>query len=214
MIDAEAASGTLATRAASLFVAFRAGDDTKMSELVTLVTPILWHTARAQRLDAMTAEDVVQTTGLALVRSVASISDPQAVLQWLIVSTRREAWRVVKRADRVQPQEFEADDVVWGMHKRPEERVLQNEGDSRLWQHIAQLSERCRALLRVIAFADRPDYAAVAEALGIAGRTLGPPRAARAGGRRAPRGPRRPPPGAAPRASPGLQLAADPAWEA
>jgi RNA polymerase sigma factor (sigma-70 family) len=176
MIDAEAASGTLATQAATMFTGFRAGDATKMGDLVSLVTPILWHTARAQRLDPVTAEDVVQTTWLALVRSADSITDPQAVLQWLIVSTRREAWRVAKRSDRVQPYEFEAEEIVSAAHERPEDRVLQDDGDSRLWQHIARLPERCRALLRVIAFADRPDYAAVAKALGMPIGSIGPTR--------------------------------------
>jgi RNA polymerase sigma factor (sigma-70 family) len=176
MIDAEAASGTLATRAATMFTGFRAGDATKMGDLVSLVTPILWHTARAQRLDPVTAEDVVQTAWLALVRSADSITDPQAVLQWLIVSTRREAWRVAKRSDRVQPYEFEAEEIVSAAHERPEDRVLQDDGDSRLWQHIARLPERCRALLRVIAFADRPDYAAVAKALGMPIGSIGPTR--------------------------------------
>ena len=54
--------------------------------------------------------------------------------------------------------------------------MLRDDGDGRLWQHIAQLSERCRALLRVIAFADRPDYAAVAEALGMPVGSIGPTR--------------------------------------
>ena len=31
-----------------------------MAELVGLLTPILWHTVRAQRLDRESAEDVVQ----------------------------------------------------------------------------------------------------------------------------------------------------------
>jgi RNA polymerase sigma factor (sigma-70 family) len=176
MIDAEAAPGTLATRAANLFVAFRAGDEKKMSELVSLVTPILWHTARAQRLDSVTAEDVVQATWLAFVRSADAISDPQAVLQWLMVSTRREAWRIVKRSDRMQPHEFEADEVVSAAAERPEERVLQEDTDSRLWQHIARLPDRCRALLRVIAFADRPDYASVAKSLGMPVGSIGPTR--------------------------------------
>ncbi len=176
MIDAAPAPETLAGRSAGLFRAFRAGDEAKMSELVTLVTPILWHTARAQRLDRVSAEDVVQTTWLALVRSADSISDPQALLQWLIVTARREAWRVAKRADRDQPREFEADDVVSAPNERPEERVLQDDGDARLWQHIAQLSERCRALLRVIAFADRPDYGTVAKALGMPVGSIGPTR--------------------------------------
>jgi RNA polymerase sigma factor (sigma-70 family) len=176
MIGAEPLPETLATRAASLFRGFRAGDEAKMGELVTLLTPILWHTARAQRLDRELAEDVVQTTWLALVRSSESIADPQAVLQWLIVSARREAWRVIKRDDRIEPREFEPEDVVSAAHDVPEERVLQDDSSSRLWQHIAQLTERCRELLRVIAFADRPDYAAVAEALGMPVGSIGPTR--------------------------------------
>ncbi|MDT4906653.1 MAG: hypothetical protein QOH52_4669, partial [Pseudonocardiales bacterium] len=155
---------------------------------------ILWHTSRAQRLDRTTAEDVVQSVWLAFVRTADSIADPQAVLQWLIVSTRREAWRVAKRSDRVQPTEFEDDDVVTPPSDLPEERVLRDEGDSRLWQHIAELSVRCRALLRVIAFADRPDYAAVAQALGMPVGSIGPTRGRCLAKLR-------------------MQLADDPAWE-
>jgi RNA polymerase sigma factor (sigma-70 family) len=176
MIGADQVPGTLSARAAALFRAFRAGDEAKMADLVALLTPILWHTARGQRLDAQTAEDVVQTTWLSLVRSADSISDPQAVLQWLLVTARREAWRVVKRTDRVEPREFEADDIIGAVQNMPEERVLQSDGDSRLWQHISQLTERCQQLLRVIAFADRPDYAAVAEALGMPIGSIGPTR--------------------------------------
>jgi RNA polymerase sigma factor (sigma-70 family) len=176
MIGADPVPETLASRAARLFRAFRAGDEAKIGDLVTLVTPILWHTARAQRLDRESAEDVVQTTWLALVRSADSITDPQAVLQWLIVSTRREAWRVVKRSDRTEPREFEPDDVVGPTRELPEEQVLRSDVDGRLWQHIAQLPERCQALLRVIAFADRPDYATVAKALGMPVGSIGPTR--------------------------------------
>lgn len=167
---------TLASRAAALFRAYRAGDDARIGDLVSLVTPILWHTARAQRLDRELAEDVVQSTWLALFRSSESISDPQAVLQWLIVSTRREAWRVVRRADRVEPREFENDDLVGEDADRPEDQVLRSDEDSRLWDHVSQLSQRCQALLRVIAFADRPDYASVADALGMPVGSIGPTR--------------------------------------
>jgi RNA polymerase sigma factor (sigma-70 family) len=176
VIGADQVPETLANRAATLFREYRAGDEARMGELVGLLTPILWHTSRAQRLDSQTAEDVVQSVWLAFVRSADSITDPQAVLQWLIVSTRREAWRVLKRTDRVRPTEFEADDVVTPTRDLPEERVLRDDGDSRLWQHIAHLPERCRALLRVIAFTDRPDYAAVATALGMPVGSIGPTR--------------------------------------
>jgi DNA-directed RNA polymerase specialized sigma24 family protein len=66
--------------------------------------------------------------------------------------------------------------MVAGPQEMPEERVLRDDGDGRLWQHIAQLSERCQALLRVIAFADRPDYASVARALGMPIGSIGPTR--------------------------------------
>lgn len=176
MIAAEPVPETLASRAATLFRAFQAGDEATIDELVTLVSPVLWHVARAQRLDHEAAEDVVQNTWLALVRSAAGISDPQAVLQWLIVSTRREAWRVVKRTDRVESRDFEADDVVAPDRELPEEQVLRSDSDGRLWRHIAALPPRCQALLRVIAFADRPDYAAVAQAMGMPIGSIGPTR--------------------------------------
>jgi RNA polymerase sigma factor (sigma-70 family) len=176
VIGADPVPETLASRAATLFRAYREGDEVKMGELVGLLTPILWHTARAQRLDREAAEDVVQTVWLSMVRSGNSIADPQAVLQWLIVSTRREAWRVVKKSGRDEPREFEADDLAGPTQDMPEEAVLRDDGDSRLWQHIAQLPERCRALLRVIAFADRPDYAAVAKSLGMPLGSIGPTR--------------------------------------
>jgi len=57
-----------------------------------------------------------------------------------------------------------------------EDAVLRDESDGRLWKHIAALPERCRTLLRVIAFADRPDYAELARALGMPQGSIGPTR--------------------------------------
>ena len=54
--------------------------------------------------------------------------------------------------------------------------MLRATSDHRLWQHIEGLPERCRALLRVIAFADRPDYAELAQALGMPQGSIGPTR--------------------------------------
>lgn len=185
---------TLASRAADLFRRYRDGDEASMSDLVALLTPILWHTVRAQRVERETAEDVVQATWLSLVRSADSITDPQAVLQWLLVTARRESWRVVKRSDRVEPTDFAGDEVVAPEAEAPDELVLRSASGSVLWRHIAELPERCQALLRVIAFADRPDYAAVARALGMPVGSIGPTRGRCLAKLR-------------------LSLSADPAWE-
>ncbi len=45
-----------------------------------------------------------------------------------------------------------------------------------LWPAIGQLSARCQELLRIVAFAPRPDYAAVAAALGMPVGSIGPTR--------------------------------------
>ena len=176
MINAEAEQSTLASRAGEVFRRYRAGQPEAMGELVAMLTPILWHTVRAQRLDKQATEDVLQTTWLALVRSAGSISDPRAVLQWLIVSARREAWRVIRAESRQTPYEIAEDAIRTPEQDLPENVVLREVSDKLLWSHIAALPERCRTLLRVIAFADRPDYPELARSLGMPIGSIGPTR--------------------------------------
>jgi len=176
MVNADADQGTLAARAGDAFDRYRSGQAEAMAELVTLLTPILWHTVRAQRLDATSTEDVLQTTWLALVRNSSSIADPRSVLQWMIVTARREAWRVARGQGRQMPQELTDDDFVASHEESPEHLSVEGASNQVLWGHIAQLPERCRALLRVIAFADRPDYAELARSLGMPVGSIGPTR--------------------------------------
>jgi len=176
MINAEAEHGTLALRAGEAFELYRGGVSSAMGDLVSLLTPILWHTVRAQRLDSSSTEDVLQTTWLALVKSADKIADPRSVLQWLIVTARREAWRVAKGQARLTPMELGDDDFQSSDGDSPENLILRSTTDQVLWSHIAALSDRCRRLLRVIAFADRPDYAELARALGMPVGSIGPTR--------------------------------------
>jgi RNA polymerase sigma factor (sigma-70 family) len=176
-VTAPAAPGSLATRAAEAFAAYRVGDTERMGELVDLMSPLLWHTARAQRADPALAEDVVQTAWLRLVDRAEEISDPQAVMQWLLTTVRREAWRMVRQGDRARPESeaLEAE-VATPVAEGPEAASILSERQRVLWQHVAELSDKCRELLRVVAFADRPDYAAVASALSMPVGSIGPTR--------------------------------------
>lgn len=168
---------SLAARAGHIFAAYRAGDEARMAQLVSILTPILWHTARASRLDNATAEDVLQTVWLTLVRKADTITEPLAILQWLVVTTKREAWRVAKGQTRVRPEDLESATLpVADPTADVEDEVIRGETKSTLWRHIEQLPERCRTLLRVIAFADRPDYADLAKALGMPQGSIGPTR--------------------------------------
>jgi DNA-directed RNA polymerase specialized sigma24 family protein len=57
-----------------------------------------------------------------------------------------------------------------------EEQVILNDQRKALWVAIGQLPRRCQELLRIIAFAPRADYAAVADALGMPVGSIGPTR--------------------------------------
>ncbi len=178
MTPSGASAQTLASRAGSAFAAYQDGDGQQLAELVDLVTPLLWHTVRAQRVGYEQAEDVVQTTWLRLVHHAEAIQDPRAVLAWLIITAKRESWRVVKDSRRAQPMPDaeDASDIPESVMDGPESTALASLEGRVLWRHIETLSERCRSLLRVVAFSDRPDYAAVAEALGMPVGSIGPTR--------------------------------------
>jgi len=163
-------------RAAGLFVAWQEGREDAMEALVRLLTPLLWHTVRAYRLDQASAEDVVQGTWLALVRTQANLEDPQAVVRWLTVTARREAWRVSRRSQRQQPAEEEIIQANAGVTPGPEELVVRDHRDQALWDAVRSLPERCQRLLRVVAFADRPDYEQLSRDLGMPVGSIGPTR--------------------------------------
>lgn len=167
---------SLATRAARAFVAYRDGGDTgRMNDLVDLLNPILWHIARSQGLSPAAAEDAVQTGWLRLVENVDRIEDPQTVMGWLLVTVKRESWRVGRLAQRqssTPDADLETEDDALG----PELQTILGERERVLWRHLRSLPTRCQELLRVVAFADRPDYHQVSQALGMPMGSIGPTR--------------------------------------
>jgi RNA polymerase sigma factor (sigma-70 family) len=178
MTPSDTPTETLARRAGAAFAAYQAGDRHRLAELVDLLTPLLWHTVRSQRVGHDQAEDVVQTAWLRLVHHADAIQDSQAVLAWLIVTAKRESWRVVKETRRSRPmtEADDAEEVVDVTMDGPESAALASAESRVIWRHIESLSERCRSLLRVVAFSDRPDYASVAQALGMPVGSIGPTR--------------------------------------
>ena len=163
-------------QAASAFERWTAGDAVALDELVLVMTPVLWHVVRAYRLSSEVAEDVVQTTWLALVRSREAIQEATAVGGWLTTTARREAWRVAKATGRGIP--VEDDELARRLpdEESPESEVVRRDGDDRLWDAVEKLSERCQALLRIVAFEHRPDYTTIAANLGMPVGSIGPTR--------------------------------------
>ena len=165
---------SVAVRAGLAFAAYQQGEANRMAEIVELLNPLLWRTARSQGADPETASDVVQFAWLKLVEHTDRVSDPQALLQWLLVTVRRECWRRTTRDRREIPTEL--DEESPGLDLSPEAIAELTDTQQVLWRHVSELSARCRTLLQVIAFADRPDYAAISAALGMPVGSIGPTR--------------------------------------
>ncbi|HET8605096.1 MAG TPA: sigma-70 family RNA polymerase sigma factor [Marmoricola sp.] len=163
-------------RAAAAFARWREGDEQGLDELVRLMSPVLWHVVRATGLDHEAAEDAVQTTWLALVRSVGSVHDAQAVGRWLCTAARREAWRSARAAGKVRGCEDEVLDARLPQQPSPELEVVLDDERARLWNALSRLSERCQRLLRIVAMEPRPDYAGISADLQMPVGSIGPTR--------------------------------------
>lgn len=173
-----AGAGHVWAQAAACFRGWLDGDsgDDGLDGLVRVMTPVLWHVVRAYRLEQDVAEDVIQTTWLALVRRRDAIHDPAAVGGWLTMTARREAWRVRSAAARALPVEDDEISVRLPRQRSAESEAIEHTGNSALWQVVDSLPDRCRRLLRIVAFEDRPDYQQVAQALDMPVGSIGPTR--------------------------------------
>jgi RNA polymerase sigma factor (sigma-70 family) len=163
-------------RVAGLLEAFRGGSENAMNELVRELSPLLWQVARASGLDRCDAEDVVQTVWLSLVAHVGGIRTSAALTSWLVTTTRRESWRVRSAGRRQLPADGDWFAAIPDPQPSCEDNAVLEEQRRQLWAALRELSPRCRELLRIIAFVPRPDYEAVATALGMPRGSIGPTR--------------------------------------
>jgi len=162
--------------AAEEFVDWRAGRPGALDRLVRQLTPALWHLARAYQLDRRDAEDAVQNAWIALLRGADSIRDPNLVMAWMAVTTRREAWRQRRQDQAQRPTDADTLEAMLPPNADPEAAVLDDVASATLWRHVKRLSERCQHLLRIVAFAQSPDYANLSAQYGMPVGSIGPTR--------------------------------------
>jgi len=163
-------------RIAGMVNAAREGSEDALGQIVTELSPLLWHVARAAGLSSCEAEDVVQTVWMRLLSHLDGIRTSAALTGWLVVTTRREAWRVRAAGRRQLPADHDWLAALPDTGPGSEEQVIIDDQRRALWVAIGQLSRRCQELLRIIAFVPHPDYQAVAAELGMAVGSIGPTR--------------------------------------
>lgn len=140
------------------------GDADAWRVLVDRYGGVVWAVARAHRLPEADAADVSQATWLNFAQHVHRLRDPDRVAAWLTTTARRESLRVLAVRRREPPLDLSTvESTVAGP----------DVGRDALWRALHGLPERCRALLRLIAFTPDLSYAQAARALGIPASSVG-----------------------------------------
>jgi RNA polymerase sigma factor (sigma-70 family) len=165
-----------AARMADLLGAARAGSEDALGQIVNELSPLLWQVARSAGLSQGDAEDVLQTVWMRLITHLDSIQDAGALTGWLVTTTKREAWRVCAAGRKQLPADQDVFADLPDQGPGSEEQVILDDQRRALWTAIGMLPRRCQELLRIMAFAPRPDYATVAAALGMRVGSIGPTR--------------------------------------
>ena len=163
-------------RMAVLLDAAKGGSEDALGQITAELSPLLWHVARAAGLGADDAEDVVQTAWERLLSHLSEIRAPRALIGWLVVTTKHEAWRIRSSGRRQRPADQEWLTTIPDQAAGTEERIVLDEQQRALWRAVGRLSAQCQELLRIVAFVPRPDYQSVSAALGMPVGSIGPTR--------------------------------------
>lgn len=152
------------------------GDRLAWDQLVERYSGLLWAVARAHRLSAADAADVVQTSWQRLIEHLPQIRNPDGVGAWLATTARRECLRTLRRAARCQPSE-EIDVLAAADPGEIDAALLTAERDAALQSAFGRLPARDRALLRLLTTDPAPSYEEISAGLGMPIGSIGPTRA-------------------------------------
>lgn len=153
-----------------------AGEQKAWDELVNRFAGLVWHVARAHRLGDADASDVTQTVWLRLVESLPRLREPAAVGGWLATTTRHECLRVLRISGREVPDDSAALVDIPSQDASPQAVVELAEDRHLVRTALDRLSDRCRTLLRALAYSPDDSYADISAALEMPVGSIGPTR--------------------------------------
>ncbi|MBN1310001.1 MAG: sigma-70 family RNA polymerase sigma factor [Anaerolineae bacterium] len=125
------------------------------------------------------ANDVFQNVSLLLLENLDRLRDRQRLGAWLIVTTQRECWRMLRQQRRVTlfPMSREMEEQIPGK-QHSEEDFLMLERQSIVRSAVGHLGTACKQLLKLLFYSEpRLSYAEISRRLGIPEGSIGPTRA-------------------------------------
>lgn len=156
------------------------GDHEAWNAIVDRFGDRVWRVCRSYGLSQADAADVFQQTWLRALEKLDTVRDPERLGAWIGTTCRHEALAARRRTARLQlVGDSGLLDRMTDPDDDPERPILTADRDAELWEAFAQLSERCRRILRVLVTdvdLEHPSYEHAAEVLGVPIGSLGPTR--------------------------------------
>jgi RNA polymerase sigma factor (sigma-70 family) len=167
-----------------LILACRRGNESAWETLIRRYQRLIYSIPRRAGLDEFSSADVFQTVFTSLVQRLDQIEHPERIHAWLVTTTRRETWRVIRLQKEsintaISPENEEGE-IIELPDNAPlqEEVLLRLEQQHKIRNAVTAMDERCRLLLEMLFYRpDPPSYSEVATTLGLPAGSIGPTRA-------------------------------------
>jgi RNA polymerase sigma factor (sigma-70 family) len=162
----------------SLVERARAGDEDAWDQIVRRYATLMWAVCRRVGVVGSEADDVAASVWLRLVERLGSLREPAALPGWIVTTTQRECFQVMRARTRVVPveQDLMPPPTDPATDSPSDEWLLAEERRHALRVAFAGLSDRCRQLLALL-FHDPPTpYAEISRTMGLKIPSIGPTR--------------------------------------
>ncbi len=152
------------------------GDERAWSDLVEQYSRLIYSVARRNGLSPEDSDDVVQTVFTIVLRRLEALQDQTRLSSWLITTTYRESWRVIRQTpghDALPDTSTLVDNGA-----RPEAELVAWEEAHEVHLALSRIDDRCRQLLTALFLEpEPPSYEDLADRLGMRIGSIGPTRA-------------------------------------
>ena len=124
------------------------------------------------------ANDVFQNVSLLLWENLGHVRDRARLGAWLVITTRRECWRLMRqRRQDIPVLEGDALDKLLPVGPLSEDEFLAIEQQSQIRAAVECLDAPCRELLTLLFYTEpRPAYSEIAQSLTVPEGSIGPTR--------------------------------------
>jgi RNA polymerase sigma factor (sigma-70 family) len=123
------------------------------------------------------ANDIFQNVSLLLWENLEHVRDRERLGAWLVVTTRRECWRLLHRGkqNETASNTMEMENLAGGL--RSEDEFLVLERQSQVRAALGYLQAPCQELLTLLFYAEpRPAYSEISKNMALPEGSIGPTR--------------------------------------